>query len=100
MLLEWTVRVGDIIAAVTFIIGGLGAYYAIKSDVRVLRHDFANMKTAVDLLATAVAAFGGTLTKVAVQDERIKNIENDIREMKHGDGFVGVQLKSTEIARS
>jgi len=74
----------------------VAAYYKLTGDLRVLKHDFASMKTSVELLSAAMKAFGDVLTKLAVQENRLDQHEKTIDEMRHGVGFIGVTLNRTQ----
>lgn len=91
-MIEWSVRLGDILVISAMLVAVTGAYYTLKSDVRVLRHDFNSMKTAVDLMSSAMRSFSDVLTKIAVQETRVDRIEEDVKDLRHGRGFVGVKL--------
>lgn len=60
----------------------------LKADIRILRHDMANLTVRQDALNEAFQQLTGILTQVAVQDTRIKAIEDDIRELRHGKGYI------------
>lgn len=92
-MIEWSVRLGDILTIAAFLGGGLAAYYQLKTDVNVLKHDFSSMKTSVDLLSTAMKGFSEIITKIAVQENRMDNIEKRLDELRHGEGFVGVKVE-------
>lgn len=80
----------------TLQVAQLGAYLVIgtvfvvmiKSDIRVVRHDMKNLHTRQDALNLGFTQLTTILTQVAVQDQRIKAIEDDIRELRHGKGYV------------
>lgn len=59
-----------------------------KADVKIVKHDITVMQARQDSLSETLKAINSTLTKVAVQDQRLNGIEEDIRELKHGKGFV------------
>lgn len=95
MNFNWTLSAGDLLMAATFIGSVVGIYVSIRidivrimGDIRVLRHDLGNLKTAVDLQAGTLSAQGAALSTIAVQSQRLANVEEDIRELRHGRGFV------------
>ncbi len=72
---------GPFVAAIVFVV-------MLKADIRVLRHDVGNLSLRQNDLNEAFKQLTEILTRVAVQDERIKSIEDDVKELRHGDGFV------------
>lgn len=88
MIVDWTLRVGDI-AEILAIIGGVVAvFFGMRADIRVVKHDLKGLNDKVAMMATAWEKMGDVLTKVAVQDTRLNRIEDDVRELRHGDGYV------------
>ncbi len=73
--------VGYLAAGIVFII-------MIKSDVRVLKVQMDGMNENLKILNNSFDKLGSILTEVAVQDTRISRIEDDVKELKHGKGFV------------
>ncbi len=73
--------VGYLAAGIVFVI-------MIKSDVRVLKVQMDGMNENLKILNNSFDKLGSILTEVAVQDTRISRIEDDVKELKHGKGFV------------
>lgn len=78
----------QIVQVIMYLVGVVYFVAMIKADIRVVRHDMAALKSRQDILNDAFMQLTTILTKVAVQDQRIAGIEEDIREIKHGKGFV------------
>jgi hypothetical protein len=53
-----------------------------------LRSDVANMKTEMEGIQAEVKKIGDVLITQADQNRRILHLEEDVREMRHGHGFV------------
>lgn len=87
-VIDWTVSVGNILQVIAFIGAGLAMFFAMRADIRVIRHDLSNIKERQNILNEAFTQLGNILTKVAVQDERLNAMAKDIDEMRHGQGFV------------
>lgn len=68
----------------------LGFIFMIKSDVKVLGVRLDSMNDNLKVLNNSFEKLGNILTKVAVQDQRLLGLEEDIRELKHGKGFISV----------
>jgi hypothetical protein len=74
--------IGTIIASVATTIAFM------KGDIRMVKQEIAYIKSTLSTMTLAFQQVGEILTKVAVQDNRIDRVEQDIREIKHGKGFV------------
>lgn len=75
--------VAYIVTAAVFVI-------MIKADIKIVKHDLNIMRVRQDSFSESVKQLTLILTSVAVQDNRINAIEEDIRELRHGKGFVHV----------
>jgi len=73
---------------VAYLLGAAFFVMMLRADIRVLRHDMASLTFRQDALSEAFSQLTNILTKVAVQDTRIASIEEDIRELRHGRGFI------------
>jgi hypothetical protein len=99
-MIDWTVSVGNLLQMVAMISGGLFVFFQLRTDVRVLRHDIMNIKERQTILNEAFTQLGTILTKVAVQDERLNSISDDIKELRHGEGFInGPRLANAAAPR-
>lgn len=87
-MIDWTVNVGNIIQIVVVIGGGMWIFMSLRADVRVVRHDMNNMKQRQEDLGEAFKQLGDILKQVAVQDERINQMNRTIDELRHGQGYV------------
>jgi len=84
--IDYTISVGSIAEVITLLGGGLVAVGVMRSTVN-------NIQAKVDDMETELKGLTKALMQLAVQHERINHLEEDIREMKRGDGFVGVEIK-------
>ncbi len=85
---DWTINVGTLIQALIFVGSIIALYFAMKSDIRVIRHDMKTLEQRQAVLHEAFTQLGTLLTTVAVQKTELEHVREDIREMKHGRGFV------------
>lgn len=83
-MIDWNVRIGDLLVVASLV--GTGIVYAFKSGR--FAESIANMQEEIVALKNNLKVIGDVLTMVAVQKTEIKNIQEDIKELKHGDGFV------------
>lgn len=85
MDLNSLLQIAQIIA---YILGAAFFVMMLRADIRILRHDMANMKVRQDALNEAFTQLTSVLTQVAVQDARINAIERSVEELRHGDGLI------------
>lgn len=84
-MIDWTINVGHII---TFALAGLGMVWAMKSDVRSLNERFDAMDKRMDGLEGNSDKIAEAMKTLAVQAERLNNMDRRLDEMRHGRGFV------------
>ena len=90
-VIDWSVSVGNLLQMLVIVVGGLSVFFTLRADVRVMRHDMGNLKERQDSLNEAFKQLGTILTQVALQDQRLVQMESRITELSHGDGYVRVQ---------
>ena len=73
---------------VAYLVGAAFFIIMLRADIRILRHDMASLKLRQDAVNETLSQLTTVLTKVAVQDTRITAVEEDMRELRHGDGYV------------
>lgn len=83
-MIDWSVRIGDILIVAS--LAGTGIVYAFKSGR--FAESITNMQKEIVALKDTMKIVGDVLTMVAVQKSEIKNIQDDIRELKHLKGFI------------
>lgn len=81
MTVDWTISLGAILQIVSVLGGGLLVLAAIRIDVRNLKSDVTDMKNELKKV-------GDVLVAMARQDERLKSLERQVHDLKHGKGFV------------
>ena|SRR5215467_3706399 len=92
MTFNWEISVGSIMAVMTVIAGIFGFYYSTRNDMQQLKDAMTAVKDDLKMLNKVVMDVA--LSNVRQDnfekrtDDRFKHMEEDIREMKHGDGFV------------
>lgn len=59
-----------------------------KADIKIIKHDVRVIQSRADSQSESLKTITATLATVAAQDIRINHIEEDVRELRHGKGFV------------
>lgn len=80
-MIDYTITIGNLIEVGAFVGGGFVALISMRGTVNTLKNDVIDMKTEIKKV-------GDVLIKMAVTDTRLSNVEQDIRELKHGEGFI------------
>jgi hypothetical protein len=81
MVVDYTITIGNIVEIASIIGGGILVMITLRSDV-------ANMKTEMEGIQAEVKKIGDVLITQADQNRRILHLEEDVREIRHGHGFV------------
>lgn len=87
-MIDWSISVGNLVEISTLVGAAITMFYAMRSDIRVLRHDFRFIEQKVETLNESFTQLGTILTQVAVQDSRLGMIEKAVDELRHGQGFI------------
>ena len=80
-MIDQTITIGNIVEILTIIGGGFAAFVSMRSTVARVMADLLDVKADIKALNQVVIA-------MAVADQRLSAVELDIREMKHGKGFI------------
>src|SRR6185312_14550244 len=81
MVVDATITIGNIIEISTIAGGGILAIAMLRSTVGNMKDDLTDLKLEIKKV-------GEVLIKMAVTDQRLANLEQDIRDLQHGRGFV------------
>lgn len=91
---DWSISIGNILSAAIVIGGWFYAFFQLKSDVRIVRHDMKNVMLRQEFLGDSFNQISTVLQTIAVQDEKFKSvhhrldtIDDDIRDIQRGEGF-------------
>ena len=78
---DYSITVGNMIEIGSILVGGLFALATIKSNVN-------SIKIEVGEMQNEIKKIGDVLINQADQNRRIIHLEEDVRELRHGRGFV------------
>lgn len=76
-----TITIGNILEIGTIGVGGFAAFLLLRATVYQIRSEVAELKT-------DVRALNKVVVELAVTDRRLTSVEEDIRELRHGRGFI------------
>lgn len=83
-MIDWSIRAGDMLVLAGFLGGSLALVFRggkLYAAIEVMQNEIRSLKD-------VAAQIGAVLTTVAVQKVEIERIREDVREIKHGRGFV------------
>lgn len=80
-MIDWNINFGNMLT-IGMIVGGW-AWTLIQ-----MRNDGISMQKEITELKRVVEKYGSLATDNAVINNRLRNIEQDIHELRHGEGFV------------
>lgn len=79
--IDYTISIGNLVEIGSILLGGLYALVTIRSNVGVLTTEVGDMQTEIKKISEV-------LINQADQNRRIIHLEDDLRELRHGRGFV------------
>ena len=81
MVIDATITIGNVIEISVIAAGGLITIITLKNRISGITTDLVDMKQEIKKV-------GEVLVKMAITDQRVTNLERDVRELRHGDGFI------------
>lgn len=81
MVIDYTITVGNLVEIASIIGGGLLVMITLRGDV-------ANMKIEVGEIQNEIKKIGDVLINQADQNRRIIHLEDDLRELRRGRGWI------------
>ncbi|WP_439399106.1 hypothetical protein ACRQ5Q_17040 [Bradyrhizobium sp. PMVTL-01] len=95
MAIDFTITIGNIIEIGSIVGGGVMVLMTLKTDVRALKTGATALNARIDTMQAEIKRLGDVLIDLAnvrgemkVLDTRITAAEQDIRELRHGDGYI------------
>lgn len=87
-VIDYTISVSNIITVLCVTGSVMGLLYTMKGDIMIVKHDLHYLQESHKTLTEAFRQLGKVLTQVAVQAERINNVEKRVDDLAHGKGMV------------
>jgi hypothetical protein len=87
-MIEQTITIGNIIEIASIIGGGMTVFITLKNTVANIKTEVAGMQTEIKKLGEILIAQADIRGELKVLGTRLLAVEGDIRELRHGDGFV------------
>lgn len=90
--IDYTISIGTIAEVTIFVSGGIFALATLKSTVTTLKDNVEagkqETKASIADLQSEIKKIGDILVNQADQNRRIIHLEDDVRELRHGHGFI------------
>jgi hypothetical protein len=105
-MIEWTIRLGDVVSFLGFALGGLSVIFMMKNDIKAvalklgfLEHTFTSetktQNDKIDKQSKEIARFAELLTLMGRYEERfiglqkqIDGLQRQADDLKHGRGYI------------
>lgn len=81
MTFDASVRISDVITLLVLSIGGLAFLWSLRGDMKMLARDVMAQGNKIEKLEAVI-------TSLAVQDQRMTDLDRRIEELRHWRGFV------------
>lgn len=87
-MIEQTITLGNIIEIISIIGGGISVFVTLRNTVANIKIEVTGMQTEIKKLGEILIAQADIRGELRVLGTRITATEQDVRELRHGDGFV------------
>lgn len=87
-MIEPTITLGNIIEIGSIIAGGLAVLITLKNNVAVLKSDVAGMQKEIQKIGEILVKMADLRGEIGELRVRVTAAEKDIRELRHGEGFI------------
>lgn len=88
MVIDYTISIGNLIQIAVICIGGVSVMFAMRYDIRALKKDDLALREELKGIQAEIKQIGTVLITQADQNRRILHLEDDVRDMRHGRGFI------------
>lgn len=88
VMIEQTITVGNIIEILVIGGGGISVFAAMRTTVRQIKSEVDSLQKEIKKLGDIMIAQADMRGEIKVLDTRILAVESDIRELRHGDGYI------------
>src|SRR3954468_22103968 len=88
LMIEQTITIGNIIEIVSIIAGGITVFVTLRNTVANIKTEVTGMQIEIKKLGDILIAQADMRGDMRVLENRVTATEQDIRELRHGKGFV------------
>jgi hypothetical protein len=91
-MIDYSITIGNIVEICVIFGGGISALAVMKSTIAVVKDNVTEMKRETKMefagIQSEIKKIGEVLINQADQNRRLIHLEDDVRELRHGEGFV------------
>lgn len=88
VMVEQTITIGNIIEIVSIIVGGITVFVTLRNTVANIKMQVDGMQTEIKKLGEILIAQADIRGELRGLDKRVAAIEQDIRDLRKGKGFI------------
>ncbi len=88
MIIDWSLRFGDIVSFLGFVIGGLSVIFMMQNKIDKVAMGLSYLTKTVDGQSLEIARFAELLNLMGKYEERFSTLRREIDELKRGDGWI------------
>lgn len=88
VMIEQTITVGNIIEIIVIGTGGVGVFFTMKNTVTNIKTEVAGIQLEIKKMGEILIAQADIRGELRVLGTRLTAAEGDIRELRHGDGYI------------
>ena len=88
VMIEQTITIGNIIEIASILAGGITVFVSLRNTVTNIKDDVAEIQTEIKKLGDVLIEQADIQAQLRGLDRRVSASEQDIREMRHGRGFI------------
>lgn len=88
MIIDYTITIGNLIEIASILGGGVLVMLTMRSDIAVLQKEDEVIRTDIQGIQDEIKQIGDVLITQADQSRRILHLEEEMRDLRHGRGFI------------
>lgn len=88
MVIDYTISIGNLIEIASVLGGGVLVLLTMRADIAVLKKDDEAIRVDVKGIQDEIKQIGSVLITQADQSRRILHLEEEMRDLRHGRGFI------------
>lgn len=96
VMIEQTITIGNIIEIASILAGGMTVFVTLKNTVAHIKTDVAGMQLEIKKLGEILIAQADIRGELKVLSTRISATEEDVRNLRRGEGFITNRRTSVE----
>jgi hypothetical protein len=96
MIIDWSLRFGDIVSFLGFVIGGLSVIFMMQNKIDKVAMGLAYLTKTVDTQSLEISRFAELLNLMGKYEERFATLRRELDELKRGNGWIRNERQSLD----